>query len=167
MIIKTLDYKVKELKLSKPRLIIEPGRSLVGKAGVTLYTVGTIKDIPEVRKYVCVDGGMADNPRPITYGAAYDAVLANKMLEPKNDLVTVAGKFCESGDVLLKNFLLQEAEEGDLLAVLGTGAYNYSMSSNYNRFVRPAMVLVRDGDAKVILKRETYEDLVRNDIPLT
>ncbi|MFA5927878.1 MAG: diaminopimelate decarboxylase [Candidatus Margulisiibacteriota bacterium] len=165
-ITKTLEYKIKELKIPKPKLIIEPGRSIIGKAGITLYTVGTIKDIPEVRKYVCVDGGMADNPRPITYGAAYDAVIANKILEPKNDVVTIAGKFCESGDILIKNFHLQKAEEGDILAVFSTGAYNYSMSSNYNRFVKPAMILVNKGKAKVILKRENYEDLVRNDLPL-
>jgi diaminopimelate decarboxylase len=125
--------------------------------------VGTIKDIPEVRKYVCVDGGMADNPRPITYGAPYDAVIANKILEPKHDFVTIAGRFCESGDVLLKNFNLQKAVEGDTLAVFSTGAYNYSMSSNYNRTPRPAMILVREGQSRLILQRETYEDLVRQD----
>jgi len=165
-IIKTFEFKTKALKMAKPKLIFEPGRSIIGKAGVTLYTIGTIKDIKDVRKYVCVDGGMADNARPITYGAQYDAVIANKILKPKAEPVTIAGKFCESGDILLKIFHLQFAEEGDILAVFGTGAYNYSMSSNYNRFTKPAMVLVNDSKAKLIIKRETNDDLIRNDLPL-
>ena len=166
LITKTLDYLAKDAKVPKPRLILEPGRSIVGKAGVTLYTIGTIKDIPEVRKYICTDGGMADNPRPIMYDAKYDSVVANKILEPKHDFVTIAGKFCESGDILAKNVYLQKAEPGDILAVFATGAYNYSMSSNYNRFTKPAMILVKEGKARVIVKSETYEDLVRNDVPL-
>lgn len=166
-ILKTISFKLKELKLPNFKLILEPGRSIIGKAGVTLYTIGVIKEIKEIRKYVCIDGGMTDNPRSILYDAHYDAVIANKILEPKDDLVTIAGKACESGDLLIKNFRLQKAKPGDILTVFCTGAYNYSMASNYNRHTKPAILLLKDGKAKVILKRETYEDLIRNDLPLS
>lgn len=148
------------------KLIVEPGRSIIGKAGVTLYTIGAIKDIPGVRKYIFIDGGMSDNPRPILYQARYDAKLANKPNRPTKEAVTVAGRFCESGDILIKDINLPEVEVGDILAVLGTGAYNYSMSSNYNRVGRPAMVLVGRGEATLILKRESYDDLITNDVIL-
>lgn len=150
--------------LDMPFILMEPGRSISAPAGITLYTVGSIKDIKNVRKYVSVDGGMSDNPRYTMYEAEYTAVIANKANEPADDKVTVAGKCCESGDLLLKDTMLQKPESGDILAVLATGAYNYSMSSNYNRIPRPAMVAVRNGEAKVIVKRETYEDVIKNDI---
>ncbi|MGB9613523.1 MAG: diaminopimelate decarboxylase [Candidatus Margulisiibacteriota bacterium] len=144
------------------KLVLEPGRSIVGTAGVTLYTIGGIKEIPGIRKYIFVDGGMADNPRPMLYGAKYSACLGNKQQE-EEETVTVAGRFCESGDILLKDIKLPKVEVGDTLVVAGTGAYNYSMASNYNRVGRPAMVLVNEGRAAVVVKRESYEDLIRND----
>ncbi|OGC35509.1 diaminopimelate decarboxylase, partial [candidate division WOR-1 bacterium RIFOXYC2_FULL_37_10] len=156
--------KCADAEIGEPKLILEPGRSIIGVAGVTLYTVGNVKDIPGIRKYVSVDGGMADNPRPILYGAKYEATIANKASLPKNDKVTIVGRFCESGDKLLVDYELQKAEKGDVLAVLCTGAYNYSMASNYNRVGRPAMILVNNGNAKLIVKRETHEDLAQNDV---
>lgn len=149
--------------LALPKLICEPGRSLIGSACVTAYTVGSQKEVPGIRKYITVDGGMSDNPRPITYQSLYRAVVANRMNEPLNETVTIAGKHCESGDVLIKDASLPKTESGDILVLLGTGAYNYSMSSNYNRLARPAGVLVRDGHADLILRRETLEDLLRFD----
>ncbi|MFH1826385.1 MAG: diaminopimelate decarboxylase [bacterium] len=146
------------------KLILEPGRSIVGPAGITIYTVGAIKDIPKIRKYVLIDGGMADNPRPILYQAKYDAFVVGKEDQKPAEEVTIAGRFCESGDVLISDIKLPKIEVNDLLAVSGTGAYNYSMASNYNRVPRPAMVMVNNGQAKVIVRRETYEDLVRNDL---
>jgi len=148
------------------KLILEPGRSIVGTAGVTLYTIGAVKDIKGVRKYVFIDGGMSDNPRPILYQAKYDALIANKADQKKTDKVTVAGRFCESGDILIKDIALQKAEPKDVLAVMCTGAYNYSMASNYNRVGRPAMVFVNNGSAKLILKREKYEDIALNDVAI-
>ena len=147
-------------------LIVEPGRSIVCNAGITLYTVGALKDIPKIRKYVFVDGGMGDNLRPILYQAKYDALIANKAQEQAQEKVTVAGRFCESGDVLIKEINLPKVEVGDILAVLCTGAYGYSMASNYNRVARPAMVLVNNGKATLIVKRESCEDLVANDLIL-
>jgi len=144
------------------RLMLEPGRSIVGEAGTTLYTIGVIKDIPSVRRYVSVDGGLSDNPRPGLYDAQYEAVVANRAAEPLTQTVTVAGKHCEA-DTLIQNVRLQQTEPGDILAVFSTGAYNYSMASNYNRFTRPAMVLVADGQAEVIVERETLDDLVAKD----
>ena len=149
-----------------PVLVLEPGRSLIANAGVTLYSVGGVKSIPRGRTYLSVDGGMADNPRPITYGAVYTADIANKMNDGKTHVYTVSGKFCESGDVLLKEIPLQDVVVGDFLAVYATGAYNYSMSSNYNRFRKPSMVMVEKGISKLVLKRETLEDIVRNDVHL-
>ena len=147
-----------------PFIIMEPGRSLIAPAGITLYTVGGIKDIKNVRKYVSVDGGMGDNPRYIMYESEYTAVVANNADAPRTETVTIAGKCCESGDLLLKDAKMPKIEVGDTLAVLATGAYNYSMASNYNRIPRPAVVAVSDGNAKVVVKRESYEDLVRNDL---
>ncbi len=148
------------------KLILEPGRSIVGTAGITLYTIGAIKDIPGIRKYILVDGGMADNPRPILYQAKYDAKIANKANDKPGEKVTVAGRFCESGDILIRDIKLPKIEVGDILAVLCTGAYGYSMASNYNRVGRPAMVLVNDRNATLIVKRETYDDLIANDVIL-
>lgn len=150
--------------LNIPFILMEPGRSIVAPAGITLYTVGGIKDIKNVRKYVSVDGGMGDNPRYILYESEYEAVVANKASAERTEKVTIAGKCCESGDLLLKDAMMPEINVGDTLAVLATGAYNYSMASNYNRIPRPAVVAVSDGKAKVIVKRETYEDLIKNDV---
>lgn len=135
----------------------------MAEAGITLYTIGTIKEIPGIRKYLIVDGGMADNPRPILYDAKYEAVLVNKINNPPKEMVTIGGKCCESGDILIKDLNLPLASPGDLLLVFTTGAYHYSMSSNYNRLPRPAVVLVNQGKDDVIVKRETYADIVRND----
>ena len=145
-----------------PSLAIEPGRSIVGEAGTTLYTIGVVKEIPKVRTYVSVDGGMSDNPRPALYGARYFAVVANKADRTPNKVVTVAGKHCES-DILIRDIALADPEPGNILAVFTTGAYHYSMASNYNRFPRPAVVFVKDGKAKLVVRRETYDDLLRCD----
>ncbi len=153
-----------KLRLDIPTIIIEPGRWIVGEAGVTLYEIGTIKDIPGVRTYVSVDGGLPDNPRPALYSAKYSAIVANKCNLSPNSLVTIAGKCCETGDILIWDLMVPKIERGDILAVLSTGAYNYSMSSNYNRLPRPAVVLLSKGREYVIVKRETYEDLLLKEI---
>ena len=153
-----------KLGLKMPFVIIEPGRSVVGAAGLTLYTVGCVKNIPDIRTYVSVDGGMADNPRYALYRADYEIICANKANEDRSEIVTVAGKCCESGDLIQENTKLQKAESGDILAVLSTGAYNYSMASNYNRIPRPPVVMVKDGEARIVVKRETYEQVSANDI---
>jgi len=147
-----------------PEIWIEPGRSIVGEAGTTLYTVGTSKEIPGVRKYIAVDGGMTDNPRPALYQAVYEAMLANRADEPDEETVSIAGKACESGDMLIWDVRLPVARPGDILAVSCTGAYNYSMASNYNRIRRPAVVFVRDGQADIVVQRETHEYLVGLDV---
>lgn len=149
--------------LPLPKLLCEPGRSLIATACVTAYTIGSSKEIPGIRTYVAVDGGMSDNPRPITYQSEYRAVVANKISVPLTETVTIAGKHCESGDIVIKNALLPKTEPGDILVVMGTGAYNYSMASNYNRLSRPASVVVANGEANLILQRETYQDLIRQD----
>jgi len=159
--------KASEHGLPLPILMVEPGRSIVGPAGVTLYTVGAIKRIPGVRTYISVDGGMYENPRPALYGARYEAVLANRLLDIPTDNLTIAGRCCESGDVLIWEAPLPPVKPGDLLAVFATGAYTYSMASNYNRFPRPAVVLAGGGRARLIVERETYEDLIRKDLPLS
>jgi diaminopimelate decarboxylase len=146
-----------------PKLLCEPGRSLIATSGITAYTVGSSKEIPGIRTYITIDGGMSDNPRPITYQSVYRAVVANKMSAPTTETVTVAGKHCESGDILIKNAQLAKTQPGDILVVIATGAYNYSMSSNYNRLARPAAVLVNHGEANLILRRENYQDLIRQD----
>ncbi len=150
--------------LKLPFIFMEPGRSIVASSGLTLYTVGGVKDIKDVRKYISVDGGMCDNPRYIMYESEYTALVANNANAEKCETVTIAGKCCESGDILIKDAQMPRIEVGDTLAVLATGAYNYSMSSNYNRIPRPAIVAVSGGKARVVVKRETYEDLLRNDI---
>ncbi len=150
--------------LELPRLMCEPGRSLIATAGITLYRIGSRKEIPGVRTYVSIDGGMSDNPRPITYESSYTACLADKPLDPKEELVTVAGKHCESGDVLLKDVSLPSLSDDDVLVVFGTGAYNASMSSNYNRIPRPAAVIVKKGQADLVLRRERPEDLLQYDV---
>lgn len=152
------------LGLSLPKMFIEPGRSIAGPAGITLYTVGARKEIPNIRTYVSVDGGMADNPRYILYGSEYDALVANKASEERTEKVTIAGKCCESGDLIGENMTLQHAESGDIIAVCATGAYNYSMSSNYNRLQKPAVVFVNNGTSRLAVRRETLEDITGNDI---
>lgn len=152
-----------EAQVSPPKLICEPGRSLVGTTGITAYTVGARKQVPEIRTYIAVDGGMSDNARPITYESVYRSLLANKMSQPTTETVTVAGKHCESGDVVIQQAQLPETVAGDTLVVMSTGAYGYSMASNYNRLLRPAMVLVQNGQAELIINRETYQDLISHD----
>ncbi|WP_424766124.1 diaminopimelate decarboxylase [Paenibacillus sp. sgz302251] len=147
-----------------PEIWVEPGRSMVGDAGTTLYTVGTSKNIPGVRKYIAVDGGMTDNPRPALYQSKYEAVLANRANDPVEETVSIAGKCCESGDMLIWDLELPKAKSGDLLAVFCTGAYNYAMASNYNRIRRPAVVFVKDGQADLAVKRESLENIVCNDV---
>ncbi len=146
--------------LVRPHVSIEPGRSIVGEAGVQLYTVGTIKEIPGVKTYVNIDGGMTDNIRPGLYGAKYYALLANKMTSPVHGLVDISGKCCESTDILIRQLPLAEAKSGDILAVLATGAYGYAMASNYNKLLLPAVVVVKDGAHFPIIRRQTYEDLL-------
>ena len=165
-VMETAEVECNKADLKLPQIIIEPGRWIVGEAGITLYTVGVVKEIPGIRTYVGIDGGLPDNPRPALYSAKYEAVVANKMDQPLEQIVTIAGKCCESGDILIWDLETPKLASGDLLAVLSTGAYNYSMASNYNRIPRPAVVLVNDGKAEVIVERETYDDLlVRDKIP--
>ncbi len=163
IIINRLNECVEKYNIEPPALFIEPGRSIISTAGVTLYTVGSSKQVPKGKAYFAVDGGMADNPRPSMYQAEYYAEIANKPdFEPLQD-VTIAGRFCESGDILIKNIKLPQLEEGDILCVYNTGAYNYSMASNYNRVQKPAMVLVNNSQSDIIIKRETLEDLTAHD----
>lgn len=153
-----------EYGIPAPFIYIEPGRSITGPAGLTLYTVGSVKTIENVRTYVAVDGGMADNPRYILYQSDYDVLVADRAAQPRDFKATIAGRCCESGDLIQENTMIQKPENGDILAVLATGAYNYSMASNYNRIPKPAMVMVNNGIPRIIIQRETYEDLVRNDV---
>jgi diaminopimelate decarboxylase len=157
---KTCDF----YKINQPFIIFEPGRSIVGPAGITLYKVGSVKDIPNVRTYVSVDGGMTDNPRYALYKSKYDMLIANKAGQPKDFVATIAGKCCESGDLLGEGVLIQKPEVNDVLAVLSTGAYNYSMASHYNRITKPAVVSVNKGKIKLIVKRENIDDIIKNDI---
>ncbi|MCD7730785.1 MAG: diaminopimelate decarboxylase [Oscillospiraceae bacterium] len=154
----------KEKNIALPFILIEPGRSIAAPAGLTLYTVGGIKEIPNIRTYVSIDGGMCDNPRYALYKSEYDIEVANRAGEPKTESITLAGKCCESGDLIGENMPIQHVEVGDTVAVLATGAYNYSMSSNYNRIPKPAVVMVKDGESRIVVKRETMDDIVRNDV---
>jgi len=149
--------------IKRPRIFIEPGRWIVGEAGITLYTIGSIKKIPGVRTYAGIDGGFPDNPRPALYQAKYDGIIANKADSPKKERVTIAGKCCESGDILIWDLYVPELQPGDILAVKSTGAYGYSMASNYNRNPKPAVVMLSKGKPRLIVKRQTYEDLLRNE----
>ncbi|EST56111.1 diaminopimelate decarboxylase [Brevibacillus panacihumi W25] len=160
----TVRDEMTQRQLPLPELWIEPGRSIVGDAGTTLYRIGSHKHIPNVRKYVAVDGGMTDNLRPALYQAVYEAAIANKMNAPATEQVSIAGKCCESGDMLIWDVMLPEADAGDILAVTSTGAYGYSMSNNYNRIARPAVVFVKEGEAELVVKRETYQDVVSHDL---
>jgi len=158
-----LNGLVSELRLSRPRLIIEPGRAIVGQAGVALYKVGAIKEIPGIKKYVSVDGGISDNIRPALYGAKYEALVANRASEAENDMVTIAGKLCESGDILVRDINLASVCSGDIIAIPVCGAYSIPMSSNYNAMPRPAITVVKEGRARLIRRRETYQDLMNLD----
>ena len=164
MITATVTEKCRQQNLELPKLIIEPGRSIVGRAGVALYRAGVVKEIPGIRCYVSVDGGMADNIRPALYDARYEAVVANRMNDKEKKKVTIAGKFCESGDILIKDIDLPEIAPGDILAVPDCGAYCLAMGSNYNASLKPAIVMVNDGRARLVRRRETYEDLLRHDV---
>ncbi len=163
-LIDAVKVKAKEHDLSLPYLLLEPGRSIIGESGITLYTVGAIKDIPGVKKYLAVDGGMFDNPRYALYESKYTPILANRAAEEPTEIVSIAGKCCESGDLIAVNVNLPKAESGDILAILSTGAYNYSMAMNYNRNKIPPCVLVKDGKGEYIVKPQTYEDIARNDV---
>lgn len=156
----------KNLEVEIPKLVIEPGRSIVGNAGITLYTIGAMKEIPNVRKYVSVDGGMTDNIRPSLYNAEYECLIANKAESTYNEQVTISGKCCESGDVLMSDVKIPQVEQGDILAVLSTGAYCYAMSSNYNKIPKAPVVTVKNGTSRLICRRETYEDIIRNELAL-
>ena len=160
----TMKRRCADLGLGKPRLVIEPGRALVGRAGVALYSVGAIKDIPAVRKYVSLDGGMGDNIRPALYDARYEAVVAGRMSGPPEEEVTLVGKYCESGDVLVRDIRLPTMQPGDIVAIPSSGAYAPAMASNYNLNPRPAMVMVKDGEARLIRRRETYADMMQHDV---
>lgn len=159
-----LKIKCAELGLKRPRICFEPGRSIVGEAGITLYTVGAIKEISGIKKYVAVDGGMGDNPRYALYKSKYTALLANRVNDKPTEIVTIAGKCCESGDIVCSDVTLPKANVGDIVAILSTGAYCYSMASNYNRNPVPPAILVKDGKAQYIIKPQTYEDMIRNDV---
>lgn len=167
-VIKTLHQKFEDTQLygcssNYPRIILEPGRSVIATAGVTLYTIGAIKRIEGIKNYVFIDGGMADNPRPILYGAEHTFEISGKQVSDTDDTYTIAGKFCESGDIIGTDIKLSNPKKGDVLVVYGTGAYNYSMSSNYNRFTKPAMLIADSGKANTLVARETLTDIIRND----
>ena len=164
LIINKLHEVIEKYGIEPPTVFLEPGRSIISTSGVTLYTIGSSKQVPHGRKYVAVDGGMADNPRPSMYQAEYFAQIANRKDNSVTEKVTVAGRFCESGDILIKEIELPNPVEGDILCVYNTGAYNYSMASNYNRVQKPAMVLVNDSQSDIIIKRETLDDLISHDI---
>ena len=154
-----------ELGVERPAVVIEPGRSIVAEVGLSLYTIGSIKDIRDIRKYVSVDGGMTDNIRPALYQAEYEGLVANKASEPKDDKVTICGKCCESGDILIKDCMITgTAKAGDLFAMFSTGAYGFSMASNYNSNPIPAVVLVKDGKSELIVKRQSYDDMIKNQV---
>ena len=164
VIIKSLNASVEKYGIEPPTLFIEPGRSIISTAGVTLYTLGSSKQVPKGKTYQAVDGGMADNPRPSMYKADYLAEIADKPSDNPVQTVTIAGRFCESGDILIREINLPKIEEGDILCVFNTGAYNFSMASNYNRVSRPEMVLVNNSQSDIIVKRETLDDLVSKDL---
>ena len=158
-----VDEECAKLNIPRPFIAIEPGRAIAAPAGITLYTVGAVKDIKDVRTYVSVDGGMTDNPRYSLYGSEYTAVIANKADKAADFKVTIAGRCCET-DLLQENTYIQKPDPGDIMAMLSTGAYNYAMASNYNRLPKPPIVMVKDGESRVVVKRETYDDLIRHDV---
>ena len=166
--IKDIVYHVKQMSLKinipLPEIWIEPGRSIVGDAGITLYTVGSMKNIPNVRKYISVDGGMTDNLRPALYNASYEGIIANKANKPLTEVVSIAGKCCESGDMLVYDLPVAQVESGDIIALFSTGAYGYSMANHYNRFSKPAVVFLENEKDYLVVRRENYEDVVKNDL---
>lgn len=164
IIINKLNEVIEKYNIEPPTLFLEPGRSIISTSGVTLYSIGSSKQVPHGTKYIAVDGGMADNPRPSMYQAEYFAQIANKKEDTPLEKVTVAGRYCESGDILIKDIELPSPVEGDILCVYNTGAYNYSMASNYNRVQKPAMVLVNNSQSDIIINRETLDDLISHDI---
>ncbi len=161
---KSIKSICEKYSIDEPKILLEPGRSIVAAAGITLYTVGTVKEIEGIRNYVSVDGGMTDNPRFALYGSVYEATKCIGADEPRDYKCTICGRCCESGDIIGENMMLQKPVRGDVVAVFTTGAYNYSMASNYNRIPRPPVVMVRDGKARVVVLRESYDDLIRNDV---
>lgn len=163
-ILKRAEEVCNNLNIEKPRLLIEPGRSIIGNAGTTLYKAGSIKEIPGLRKYVSVDGGMTDNIRPALYGADYECIVTNNVIHDITEEVTVCGKCCESGDILLNNIRLPKINSGDIIAIPTTGAYCYSMASNYNKIPRGAVISVKDGVSKLVCRRESYEDIIKNEV---
>ena len=163
IIMETVKLQCDKYKMPIPTIIIEPGRWIIAEAGITLYTIGVIKEIPGIRTYASIDGGLPDNPRPALYQAEYDAVVANKINQKADKVVTIAGKCCETGDILIWDLKTPDLEPGDILVVLNTGAYNFSMASNYNRLPRPAVVLVSNGSSEIIVERQTYDDLLRGE----
>lgn len=163
-IVEKLHAYAKKLNYPLPRILMEPGRSMVANAGMTLYTVGSIKEIPGMRKFIAIDGGMGDNIRPALYQAQYTAVVANKLNRPVEETVTMVGQYCESGDILIKGLPTPKVETGDVIIVYSTGAYNYTMASNYNRFPRPAVVMLENGKAHVVVQRETYDTVIQQDL---
>ena len=164
LIINKIKESIEKYNIEPPTIFIEPGRSIISTSGVTLYTVGATKQVANSTKYVAVDGGMADNPRPSMYQALYFAQVANRKEDDLGEIVTIAGRFCESGDILIKNINLPKLVNGDILCVYNTGAYNYSMASNYNCVTKPAMVIVNNGSSDIIVKRQTLDDLVSLDV---
>jgi len=166
IILNRAQEKAEELKLKLPALTIEPGRSIVGNSGTTLYTIGSIKEVPGIRKYVAVDGGMTDNIRPALYDAEYECAVCNNVENENKDMVTIAGKCCESGDILIKDFEIGKVKSGDILAVFATGAYCYSMSNNYNKIPKAAVVLVKNGNSKLICRRQTFQEMISNELKI-
>ena len=164
-IVSTMNATCSDLNMPLPRMIIEPGRSIIGPAGVALYRIGAIKDIPGVRRYVSVDGGMGDNIRPALYQASYEIIAAGKAEQEAVQKVTIAGKYCESGDVLASDIMVPELLSDDVIAIPAAGAYCPSMASNYNLNPRPPMVMVGDGGSRLIRRRESYSDMMSCDLP--
>jgi len=164
LVVDALRNEVEKNGIAMPKILIEPGRSIIGEAGITIYRIGTIKEIPGIKTYLLVDAGMPDNPRPILYDAKYDAVLLGKINDEPVKTVTIGGKCCESGDILIKDIKLPKASKDDLLVIFSTGAYHHSMASNYNGLTKLAVVLVNNGKSDLMVKRETYADLVKNDM---
>jgi diaminopimelate decarboxylase len=163
-IVETLKNSLDKTELAEPKLIIEPGRSIIARSGVALYKVGGIKEIPSIRTYISVDGGMGDNIRPVLYDSKYEAILANKATDTPTTKVTIAGRYCESGDILSRDVLLPPVTSGDIIAMPAAGAYAIPMSSNYNMVPKPAIIVINNGKAKIIRKRETYRDLMKLDV---
>ena len=163
-IAEVIGEKCNSLNISFPVILMEPGRSIVADAGMTLYTVGSTKEIPGYKSYISIDGGMTDNPRYTLYESPYTVAIANKADKPAQSVYTIGGRCCESGDIIQENVNLPLAEKGDILAVMTTGAYNYSMASHYNRIPNPPVVMLKDGESYVAVKRETFDDLIKNDL---